>query len=459
MPETPNKKTPITKRHYSRKHSRKHTHSNSGYRLYENDKKTRLLLLPDRHETATASIFFYFKVGSKDEGENVHGISHFIEHMLYKGSAKYKNYLDISKTFDANGISYNAFTSKDMTAYHYKFLSTPDNLELICKITADMLFSPLMRTSDITPERNVIIQELKDDEDDIDDYINNILEERLLSGHPLSRPIIGTIESLNGIGRAELVKYHETHYTPANLMIVISGNLPNKFMNCISRYFTGGFREISLNERRSVALIPYSDKHSSYTIDCLSKSLQQDYIHLIFKTRGYFDPHLLEYKMLANILGGNMSSRLFIEIREKLGLVYSISCDITYYEEVGYFDIITQNESKNTIKCIANILAQLVKIKKHGINELELKENKKNYCDIFRTNFDDIEYENEYYAKQIIFNKPFEPASERIRKINALTCADIQKAANELFDFNKIHIITFGENKKTGINHVLRKYL
>ena len=136
--------------------------------LLENALKTRLLLLPNRNETRTASIFFFFKVGSKHEPIKVQGISHFIEHMVFKGSPKFPSYLDISKTFDANGISFNAFTSKDMTAYHYKFLANEENMDIICSITSDMIFNPLMREKDIATERNVIIQEMKDDEDDID---------------------------------------------------------------------------------------------------------------------------------------------------------------------------------------------------------------------------------------------------------------------------------------------------
>ena len=181
-------------------------------------------------------------------------------------------------------------------------------------------------------------------------------------------------------------------------------------------------------------------------------------MHIVFKTRGVFDPLYLHYKLLANILGGNMSSRLFVEIREKLGLVYSIKCSITNYEEVGYFDIHTQNETQDTAKCIENILHQLTKIKNHGILERELVENKKNYSDIFASYFDDIEYENEYYSKQILYNKPLEPASARIEKINALTVRDILDSANTLFDFNRMHIITFGKITEQKIRNIVNKF-
>jgi predicted Zn-dependent peptidase len=454
-------------KHQTRKYSRR-TKKNypilkeQSLQLYENAHKTKLLLMPYRNETKTASIFFYFKVGSKNETPKISGISHFIEHMIFKGSPKFKSYLDISKTFDANGISFNAFTSKDITAYHYKFLSTPENLDIICRITSDMILNPLMRDKDILTERNVIIQELKDDADDIDEFINDTLECKLFDGHPLGNTIIGTVETLRAIGRKELLDYHNKYYCRDNLLIAFSGNMKPTYSGIINKYFSQGeklFKPIALSTQGISHIIPYEEKHLNTTIECFPKNLKQDYVHIVFKTKGIFDPLYLHYKLLANILGGNMSSRLFVEIREKLGLVYSIKCSITNYEEVGYFDINTQNETQDTAKCIENILYQLNKLKKNGITEEELRGNKKNYCDIFATNFDDIEYENEYYSKQILFNKPLEPATARIDKINKLTTKDILDTANSLFDFNKMHIITFGKITEKKIRKAISKFI
>ena len=401
--KTKSKKHSKTKsKKHSKKHSKtkskKHTHDNINnnininniLKLYKNGSGTRLLVTPSRKETDSASIYFYFKVGSKNETPDVNGISHFIEHMLFKGSPKFPNYLDISKTFDSNGISFNAYTSKDSTAYHYKFLSTKENLDLICKITSEMLFKSLMREKDIGPERNVIIQEYNDGIDDIDEYIDDKLEECIFEGHPLGMTIIGTLDTLHKINRKKMMDYYHKYYTPDNLLIGVSGNLYSGHMNIIEKYFKGsgsrsgnstGFKPIDMkNYTQGVSsIIPFGDKHPSYKINCYPKSLSQDYINIIFKTRGYFDPNRYYYKLISNILGGNMSSRLFVEIREKLGLAYSIKCDITNYEEIGYFNIYTQNENKDTVKCIEHIFKELLKFKKDGVDNTELKNNKKNY--------------------------------------------------------------------------------
>jgi predicted Zn-dependent peptidase len=473
--------TKLRKKHtknHSKKQSQKQSQQQSiknpaiqNIQLLENAHKTRLLVMRNRNDTRTASVFFFFKVGSKHESPGVMGISHFIEHMLFKGSPKYPSYLDISKTFDANGISFNAFTAKDMTAYHYKFLATDENMDIICRITSDMIFHPLMRERDISSERNVIIQEMKDDEDDIDEWINDKLEYSIISGHPLANPIIGNLKTLHATGRAELLEYHHTHYRRDNLVIALSGNIRPGYLAMLDKYFSPpqstskskskkgsnarGFRPISTTMQRPSSLIPYIDKNPRTTVECITKNLQQDYVFIIFKTRGVFDPLVNHYKLLANILGGNMSSRLFIRIREQLGLVYSVKCEITNYEEMGYFAITTQNENKTTLECLRNIFLELDKIKSHEVPAQELAASKKNYCDIFITNFDDIEYENEYYAKQVLFNLPLETGINKIKKIQSITTSEIMETATALFDYSKMHIITFGKVQKHEIEKIL----
>jgi len=455
----------------------KKSHAIPKMQLLQNTKGTRILILPNRSETITASIYFYFKVGSKNEPKHINGISHFIEHLCFKGSPKFPNYLDISKTFDSNGISFNAFTSKDITAYHYKFLSTKENIDIICKITEDMIFNPIMREKDLKTERNVIMQEYNDDADDIDEIIDEKIEECLLEGHPLSYSIIGTFKTINDISRKDIIDFHKQHYRPDNLIIGLSGKFQNEYITMIKKYFGGvdSYKNISLDNTSDrkhdsdkfkntythnieTMIIPFIDKHPEFKVDCFPKDLKQDYIHIIFKTRGYYDPNKNQYKLLMNILAGNMSSRLFVEVREKLGLVYSIKSDISNYEEVGYVDIYTQNEAKDTLKCIEAIFKQLDKIKENAIPEKELMDNKKNYCDTYKTDFDDIEYENEHYSRQILLHRQIETVKMRIDSIQAITASELQNVARDLFNYKKVHIIAFGKSKKNAITNVINKF-
>jgi predicted Zn-dependent peptidase len=427
--------------------------------LLANKDGTRLVLMPNRNDSTTASVNFYVKVGSKYEPAEISGISHFIEHMLFKGSPKYKTFLDISKKLDSYGIDFNAFTSKDITGYTYKFLSNHDNMSLICNIAHDILYNSFMREKDIKLEREVIIQEYNDDIDDIDEFINDQLEIFLFDKHPLAKPIIGDLKTLHKINKHDIITFYKKYYKPDNILIGISGNFDDKYSTIINNCFKNEFKEIDLHQQQATTIIPFADRQTSFKVKCIYKPLSQDYIHIIFKTVGYFSKDTNILKIIANLLGRNMSSRFFVEIREKLGLVYSIKCELTNYEEIGYFDIYMQNEAKDTSKCICKVFEELQKLKKYGVTQSELDSNIKNYCDTLITNFDDITYENEFYCKQILFNKPFETINDRINNIRQITINDVNKLASELFDLNKVNIICFGKSKQNKIKQIIHKYL
>lgn len=459
-----------TKKTKTQKHSTKKLNkSKQEVELYTNSLGVKIITMPYRNDSETAAIYFYFKIGSKNEPNHLSGISHFLEHMIFKGSKKYEKYIDISKTFDKLGISFNAYTSKELTVYYFKFISTSQNLDLICKITQDMVFNPLMDEKEIKNERNVIIQELKDDEDDIDEEIDDKIEEILFDGNTLGRCIIGTIKSLNNISKQDLVNYHQQYYKLDNLIIGLSGNIPSskQYLNIINKYFS----KTITNNKTITKLIPldtqiqyqpttFINHQQSYLIKCIPKSLSQNYIHIMFKTKGFNDPDKLIQKFIGNILGGNMSSRLFVEIREKLGLVYSIKCDYNSFEEVGYFDIISQTEVDDTYKCVRKILEELDKMKSIIIPDEEIESNKTNYVNNLKISFDDIEVENEFYSKQLIMSNKIELLEDVISRTNNITSKDIMRVSKELFNFNNNLIICiFGKCKKTKIEKIIKHFL
>lgn len=426
-------------------------------KLYQNTDGTRLAIMPNKSDSSSIGIYFYLKIGSKFEPININGISHFIEHMVYKGSKKLKTYIDITKTLDAAGISYNAFTAKDMTAYFYKFLVNSDNINLICRITYEMLFHSLFREKDIKLEREVVIEEYNDGIDDIDEIIDDKIDEELFKGHPLSMTIIGDRKSLHNINRTELLKFYKTHYRLDNLVIGVCGNIPSNVISIIERYFKK-FKLIDIKIPHPTTFIPFIDTQSKYSLKFFPKSLKQDYINIIFKTGGYFDNNNVKYWLIKYILGANMSSRLFVEIREKLGLVYSISCKLNNYEEIGLFEINMQSEAKDTVLCIDKVLKELVKISKLGISNKELIENKKNLCDSIISSFDDIQVENEYYCKQILLNKPVITIKEKIAAIQNITALDIQQCCEQLFNINKMSIIWYGKTELKHVETSVKKY-
>ncbi len=432
----------------------------NNFDFYQNKDSVKLVIMPNKSVSSTSSIYFYFKVGSKNEEEEFSGISHIVEHMVFKGSNNYKTYIDISRPLDALGIEFNAFTNKEITGYNFKFLSTDENIDLILKIAKDMCLNPLMRLKDFELEKKVVIQELKDDVDDIDEFIEDETEKILFNNHPLSRPIIGTLKTINNIKIQDLIQYYQKYYRLDNLLIGISGNIHNKLHKILNKYFKPFNKyDVQTSLSKQVSLYPFIDTQNNTIIKCIPKSLEQDYIQIIFKTKGIFDNvNNNIHNLICNILGGNMSSRLFVELREKLGLIYSVKCNLINYEEVGYFLIYLQCEHKNTLKCLDKLFYELNKFVKNSVSLKELNSFKNNYINQFISNFDNIETENEYYSQQILFNKKIETINEKIKCIQNISILDINNASRSLFDLNKATIIIFGKSDKNNVDKIVNKY-
>ena len=205
-------------------------------KIYSFDNGMQILSLQDDN-SHSISIYFYIKVGSKDEPPHLNGISHFIEHMVWKGTPNFKNPLAITRYLDSLGASYNAFVNKYLTAYHYKFPSNLQSLDKICKINNEMLFKAIMREKDIQVERNVILEELKSDLNDPDKYFDDQLEKKIFKDHPLGLVVGGEIDTVKKMKRNELIKYYKEKYTKDNIFIAIVGKLPSGYLKTIKKYF------------------------------------------------------------------------------------------------------------------------------------------------------------------------------------------------------------------------------
>ena len=430
---------------------------------YQNKDGIKLLIIPNNN-SSTSSIYFYFKVGSKNEDNKNSGISHLVEHMVFKGSKKYKNYFNISRTLDSKGIDFNAFTTKELTGYNFKFLSTLENFNLILNIGLDMCLNPIMRLKDFKLEKQVVLQEFKDDIDDIDEFIEDETEKILFTNHSLSQPISGSLQSLNKITLTDLQEYYKKYYTLNNLLIGVSGNVNSNILNLLHNHFSLFTKyEYENLHCNPTLLYPFIDTQKNTIIKCIPKSLEQDYIQIIFKTKGFIDIYNNNiYRLITNILGGNMSSRFFVELREKLGLVYSVRCSLVNYEEVGYVVIYLQCEHTKTLKCLDTILFELNKFINKGLKKDELESFKTNYINKFISSFDDIENENEYYCEQILFNKKIETIKDKVKFIKSINEDDLNNISRHLFDLNFATFIIFGKcafgKYNNEIKNIINKY-
>jgi predicted Zn-dependent peptidase len=399
-------------------------------------------------------LYFYIKVGSKDETKENNGISHFLEHMLFKGTKKYPSHIKINGILDSKGIDFNAFTYKNMTAYYFKFIPADDNLKLVCNMIYEMIFRSLNRKKDLDVERNVVVQEFNEMMDTPDDYVEEIIEDFIFEGHKLGMSIIGTKKSIHSISRKDILEFYKKHYQPENMLISMTGNFPSRYRELVEKYFikskcTNNIFKPCISVRPF--MIPIKENKLRY----VPRKLQQTFLSIVFPSQGLFDKQNNTYRIISNILGGNMSSRLFVKVREEMGLAYSISASISNYEEAGYFIIDTKTEPEKTTQAFKAIINELKKLKDKGINKKELESNKKNYIDIFKTGFDDLERLAEFYTEQYLFQTEIEGVDSRIKQMKQIDVKTINHTCNKLFDFDKMMVICYGKCQEKKLNSII----
>ena len=425
----------------------------SNYYQYQNGMKFMTL----QNKTFQSMIlYFYVKVGSKDETPEINGISHFLEHMLFKGTSKYPSHRKINGILDSKGIDFNAFTYKNMTAYYFKFIPEEDNLKLVCNMIYEMLFKSLNRKKDLDVERNVVVQEFNEMMDTPDDYVEEIIEDFVFKGHKLGMSIIGTKKSIHNISRQDIVDFYNKYYVPKNMLVSMTGNFPLKYRELVEKYFIKS-KNIpnTYNPCSNIRTITLPIKEHKLRYE--PRKLQQTFLSIVFPTQGLFDKNNNSYRIIANILGGNMSSRLFVKVREEMGLTYSISASISNYEEAGYFIIDTKTEPEKTTQAFKAIINELKLLKRKGLTKKELDSNKKNYIDIFKTSFDDLEKLAEYYTEQYLFQSKIESVDSRIKNMEQISVKDIQQVVNDLFNFKKMMVICYGKCEEKKINSIISK--
>jgi predicted Zn-dependent peptidase len=407
---------------------------------------TKLLSLNNPNTLSTV-LSFYVKVGSCNENIDNNGISHFIEHMLYKGTKKYPNTLAISKILDELGVKFNAYTYKKNTCYYFKFLSNTDILDKICEISHDMLFNSLFRNSDIEKECNVIIEEYNALQNSPPDLFNEIVENIYFNKSSLGKSIIGNPTSLKNISRRDLLEYHKTYYKLDNMVIVIGGNLPKNAVSTISKYF-GAFAK-SLNPFESVNNIKVQQFINLFTeippVVYIPRKMKQNIVSMIFQTAGIYDENRYKLIVMKNLLGDNMSSRLFINIRDKLGLVYSISASLNNYIEGGFFSIDFETDHKNTDNCTKAILDELQDISKHGFIQTEFARSIKNIKSKLIIEMESNENITDFYGEQMFVFPQLLSFEQIIKSIDAVTLQDINHLSSTFFSSYKT--IIYGKYK------------
>lgn len=409
------------------------------------------MILVPMHGAQTATVIVMSGTGSRYENEQENGLAHFLEHMFFKGTSKRPSARAISEELDAVGSIYNAFTAKERTAYYAKVSSRYLDTALDC--ISDIFLDSKLPEKEIIKERGAIIQEIDMYEDMPMRTVDNVFDELLFGKeHPLGRTILGPKENISRFTRKEFTAYLKRNYTPMNTVICVAGAFSEK------KVFAKIKREFErLKEATSPTYIPYSSVQTSSRIAIKEKKTDQTHFILGVPAYPYLHKDEFALAILSVILGGGMSSRLFLEVREKRGLAYSIHASVERYPDCGYFTVQAGVEHAKLEKTVLTILAEFRKIKNIKVSATELKKAKSYIKGTTTLSLETSDEIAGFAATSMINIGRIRPLDEILKGIDAVTAEDVARVARDILQSNKLNLAIIGPHlNKDGLLGLLR---
>src|SRR6185369_14048477 len=383
----------------------------------------------------SASIGIWIKTGSRDEDLQWNGISHFIEHMVFKGT-KNRSAEEIARQVDSIGGNMDAFTAKECIGFNVKVLD--EHLPIAMEVLSDLVLNPVFDANDIGRERGVILEEIKMDEDNPDYLVHEIFSQNFWKDHPLGKPILGTKDTVRGFEQPVLRDYAARYFSPANLIISAAGSLKHeKFVGMVKERFSelqkfkNGFHEAA-------------PKTYSRIIMRNKKSLEQ--VQICVGVPSHPISHEKRYAsyLLNTLLGGGMSSRLFQNIREQQGLVYAIFSELNPYRDTGCLSVYAGTSVESAPKVVQSVLQEFRNFKEVPLSEEELKRGKDQLKGSLMLSLESSTARMSNLARQEMYYDRFVGMDEIINRIQAVTAEDVQQSAQELFKPDAIAVTVLG---------------
>jgi predicted Zn-dependent peptidase len=391
----------------------------------------------------SVTIGVWIGTGSRYETEPTNGISHFIEHMLFKGTAT-RSAREIAEAFDKVGGQVNAFTSKEYTCLYAKVLD--EHASYAVDVLADMLFNSVFDPEELNREKQVIYEEIKMYEDTPDDRVHDLLSEATYGHHPLGFPILGTETTLSGFDATKLREYIATHYLPEEIVVSVAGNVDETILPMIDEVF----RTYQAQKTRLTEELPqfFTGKIGR------KKETEQAHLCLGFNGLPVGDNDLYRLTVMNNILGGSMSSRLFQEVREERGLAYSIFSFHTAYKDSGLLTIYGGTGADQLQKLYDTILITLDELVKKGVTENELINSKEQLKGNMMLSLESTSSRMSRNAKNELLLGRHRPLDELTQLIDQVTLSEVKDLANRLFtsDFS-CSIISPTGNMPDNVRH------
>ncbi len=388
----------------------------------------------------SVSVAFYFGVGARYEMDPIAGASHFIEHMLFKGTERFPTAQTISEAIEGVGGVLDAATDKEVTVYSAKVAS--HHFTLAMDVITDMVRRPLMSAEEVEKERGVIIEELSMYRDSPADWVNVLADEAMWPGLALGREVAGSRETVESLTRDILLDYKARHYTPKNLVISLAGNVSQEEALRLISERLGDWPASSAPPWSPCPIPP-----SAPRVRLETRPTEQTNICLLTPGISHTDPRHYALTLLNAALGDGMSSRLFIEIRERLGLAYDIGSAPSYYHDTGAFSISAGVEPKRAAPTIAAIAHELRRLRDEPLPPEELSRAKEYTKGRMALRLEDTGTVAAWMGGQeIVTGEPLE-LDEVMERLDAVTADEIQRLANELFRTDALRLAVIGPQK------------
>lgn len=409
----------------------------------------RVIAVPHK-DTKTVTVLALIGTGSKYETKKINGLSHFLEHMFFKGTKSRPSAVEVAEPIDAVGGTFNAFTTEDQTGYFIKTDARHMNLNL--DIVSDIFLNSLFLEQEMAKEKTVVVEEMNMRKDNPMIHVWDLWEQHLYGDQPAGWSVVGTKESVLGLSRQDLLEYVGHQYIAPHTVLVVAGNIDAKeVMRKAEKLFAGmpvsGFKE-------KLQVIEAQEKPET-----LLEYRKTDQVHIALGVRAFPFSHPLRYaqELLALLLGGMMSSRLFVEVREKLGIAYSINTASDTNPDTGSLITSAGVKEDSLELAIQAILKEYQRLREDIISPKELRKVKDHAIgqSVIALEFSDAQAS--FYGTQELLENSVLTPEEVYGKIQAVTAEDIQRLAREIFQNNRLNLVVLGPfEKKEPFEKLLR---
>jgi predicted Zn-dependent peptidase len=383
----------------------------------------------------SVSVGIWLATGSRAESAGRNGLAHFIEHMVFKGTQK-RTAEEIAQSVDSVGGMLDAFTAKEMTCFNAKVLD--EHLPVAVDVLSDLMLHPRFDAEDIAKEKQVVLEEIKMEEDNPEYLIHELFTQNFWRGHPLGRPILGTPESVSQFSRDAVSECFEEWYAPNRVVITAAGNLEHaRLVELVAAEFGG-------SARRAPAVKPTPPETHASVEQRDKKELEQ--VHIVLGVPSYPLAHERRYaaSLLNVILGGGMSSRLFQNIRERQGLAYAIESDLSPYTDSGVLSVYAGTSRESATQLIRSVCDEFRKVRADGVSDQELRRAKDHLKGSMMLSLESTSSRMSNLARQAMYLHRFISLDEMLASIEAVTREEVHTIARDFFEPSRITLTVLG---------------